>query len=169
MSNQNTQFCFNSEEKPSVSLVHQDEKFPFFLRTVFLCLLCVSTGSWFISTLFNKENNREIQSLPNPAVSIQNKISLNPFLIRLKTKQGFQLTKVTVALQASDSQVLEEIQQSDNQVRDHLIFILSNQNTSTFNDLKKRQLLEQEIVTQLNLFLGKGEIQKIEITDTSVH
>ena len=101
-----------------------------------------------------------------PSALLTNTIALNPFVIRLNTEQGFQLTKMEVALQANNSRVLEEIQNSINQVKDHLIFILSNKNTSVFNDIKKRQTLEQEIITQLNLFLVQGEIEKIQLTET---
>ena len=168
MSNQNTQFCFNAEEKSSVSLTYQDDRFPFFLKTIFICVLCFSIGSWFLSSVFNKEtqSHRTIQSTRDPSALPQNTIALNPFVIRLKTKQGFQLTKMEVALQVNDSQVLAEVQNSINQVKDHLVFILSNQNISIFTDLKQRQVLEQEIITQLNLFLVQGEIKKIQLTDT---
>ena len=168
MSDKNNSFCFNKEEKAGVSLVYQDEKFSFFLKAVVLCFLCVGTGSWLTSHISNKKSHREIQSVRNPSTAIQT-TALNPLLIRLKTEKGFQLTKLAIAFEANDSKVLKEISQSRQQVRDHLVFILSNQNTSVFEDVKQRQQLEEEIVSQLNLFLVTGEIQKINITDTTLY
>ena len=162
MSDQNTQFCFTPEEKPYCA--RKEERFSLFLKATVLCVLCVGFGVWFTSNkpTRNITSDREIQSVKDPAL-IWEVVDLEPFFVLLKSEQGTQLTKVEVSLQVSDTKVSEEIQNSIHQIKDHLVFILSNQNASIFDDIQKRQGLEQEIVTQLNVFLVSGSIENVQL------
>lgn len=165
MSDRDAQFCFVSEEPPFIgSKRESEERFPFFLKTVCLCVLCSGVGVWFISKQSIKKwkSNRMVQSRQISSVPAQ-KVNLDPFFVLLKSGKGVQLTKVEVVLQMNHSSVLHEVQKSLNKVRDHLVFILSNQDVSVFSDSEKRQLLEREIVTQLNLFLIAGKIGNVQL------
>ena len=169
MSNQNAQFCFVPEEQPSIGSDREsEEKFPFFLRMVCLCVLCLGPGVWFVSNRFNKnlESNRTIQSRQISSVSTQQAVDLDIFFVFLKSGTGVQLTKVEVVLQVNHSEVLKEIQTSLSKIRDHLVFILSKKDVSVFSDLEKRQFLEKEIVAQLNLFLIAGKIENVQLKET---
>ena len=168
LSDQNTQFGFVPEEKPFIGSHHENKTFFFCLKAICLCVVCVGIGSWFVSNQSseNVKSGRTIQSLQDPSASIQKVVYMNSFLVFLKSEKGFQLTKMEVILQVNHSQVLDEIQKSSNKVKDHLIFILSYKNTSVFTNLQERQSLEQEIITQLNLFLVAGRIENIQLTET---
>ncbi|MCY4321511.1 MAG: flagellar basal body-associated FliL family protein, partial [Bdellovibrionaceae bacterium] len=74
-----------------------------------------------------------------------------------------RLTKLRVSLQVTDVEVSEEIQKSIHKIKDHLIFILSSKDIAVFDDLQKRQILEEEIVTQLNLFLVNGSVEGVQL------
>ena len=168
MSDQDNQFCFVPEEKPSVNLDHEnEERFPFFFRIVCLCVLGLGIGIWFVSNQFGKNlaSNRTIQSIPPSSDSTLETINLEPFFVLLKSERGARLTKVEVDFQVDHSQVLDEIQDSINKIRDHLVFILSNQDVSVFSNLERRQFLEKEIATQLNVFLVAGKIENVQLRE----
>ncbi len=169
MSDQENQFCFVPEEKPSVNLDSRNgEKFSFFLRVVCLCVLCLGVGVWFASKRFDRDisSSRTIQSIPPSSDSTAEMINLEPFFVLLKSEEGTQLTKVEVNLQVDHSQVSNEIQESINKIRDHLVFILSNRDVSVFSDLESRRFLEEEIANQLNLFLVAGKIENVQLKET---
>ena len=173
MSHQNEQFCFTPEEKPFSS--YERENFAFCLKAVGVFALCVNAGLWLMSgpreSLEKEgrlENAREVQSVPEdiPTPAEHETVDLHSFFVRLQSEQGFQLTKVKVVLQVENSRVLNEIQTSLQQVRDHLIFILSKQSVSAFADEQARRPLEQEIVRQLNQFLTAGKVKNVYLTET---
>ena len=163
MSDQNPRFGFTPEDPPS-STGGVEERFPFFLQALCLCALCLVVlmwPAWHKPSRRNLSSARDIQNLP----AVQEAVSLEPFLALLKSKSGpGRLTKIEVDLQAEDPLVLQEVQRSRHKVRDHLIFILSEENVSVFNDPEKRLALEQEIISQLNLFLTAGKISGLRLT-----
>ena len=164
---QNTQFHFSQEEKDSVSSVYEDEKFFFFLKIFCIGTVILGTGFWLIEDQINyKKAQRTIQSLNPPSFSSQEMIGIEPFVVRFKTQEGFQLTRIDVAFQVSNVQVSQEIQEAARKITDHLIFILSDKDISMFSDAEKLQLLENEITTQLNLFLVAGKIETVELKGT---
>ena len=162
MSDQNTQFSFTPEEKPQYT--HIEEPFSLFLKVIVLCVLCVGAGIWFTSNQMTGYVNsgREIQSLKEPA-SAWVVVDLEPLFVLLKSEQGTRLTKIAVSLQVNDIQVSEEIQKSISNIKDHLIFILSHQSSSIFDDIQERRALEKQIVTQLNLFLVSGRVEDVQL------
>ena len=164
---QNTQFNFLQEEKDSVSSVYEDEKFFFFLKIFCIGVVVLGTGFWFIEDQVNHKNTqRTIQSLKPSIFSSQEMIGIEPFVVRFKTQEGFQLTRIDVSFQVSSTQVSQEIQKASRKMTDHLIFILSDKDISMFSDAEKLQLLENEIATQLNLFLVAGKIETVELKRT---
>ena len=162
LSNQDVQLCFIPEEKPYCD--QAEEKFSVFFITVVLCVLCVGSGIWFLSDRSTRDisSDREVQSM-EPSLLAWEAIDLEPFFVLLKSEKEARLTKLKVSLQITDGQVSEEIQKSIHKIKDHLIFILSSQDVTVFDDLQKRRILEQEIVTQLNLFLVNGSIEGVQL------
>ena len=163
MSNQDTQLCFIPEEKPYSG--REEEKFSFFFIMVVLCVLCVGSGIWFLSdreSIRNISSDREIQSV-SPPLPAWERVDLKPFFVLLKSEKEARLTKLRVSLQVTDVEVSEEIQKSIHKIKDHLIFILSSKDIAVFDDLQKRQILEEEIVTQLNLFLVNGSVEGVQL------
>lgn len=127
----------------------------------------LGTGFWFIEDQINHEKTqRTVQSLKPPSLSSREMIGIEPFVVRFKTQEGFQLTRIDVAFQVSSSQVSQEIQEASRKIKDHLIFILSDKDISMFSDAGKLQSLENEIASQLNLFLVDGRIKTVELKGT---
>ena len=111
-----------------------------------------------------ENQNRDLQSLP-PSISLTSKaIPLEPFVLRLKTADGFRLSKIQVTLHTEPEPALkEEIENSSTAIKDHLLLILSDQNSHVFMNPKQLQQLQQEITDHLNLFLVEGKIKSLHL------
>ena len=137
--------------------------FPFLIAI----FIFTGIGCW----IFIKNNNRLITSLPQKSLSPAQKIPaevihLDPLLIRLKNPEKVQFSKVEFTFYISDSEAVSEIQQSIKQIRDHLIFILSDKDQLAFTDPDKQSELKEEIMEQLNFFLIAGRIQRVDFKQT---
>ena len=162
-----TPFNFSQEEKNSISSVYEDERFSFFLKIFCIGAFVLGTGFWFIENQVNQKNTRRtIQSVTPPSFSSQEMIGIEPFVVRFKTPENFQLTKIDVAFQVSNVRVSQEIQEAARKITDHLIFILSDKDISVLSDAEGLQSLREEVVAQLNLFLVTGKIETVELTGT---
>ena len=184
----NEPFYFITEENPIVAgSIDQNKQIRFFFMLLLAATSVLVLGAYFYtvfhSTVSNKVNHahlvssdRELATVENVAIDgqsvSQNQLSLLPIvkldslLVRLTDGQHIRLSRVDIVLHISDLNVKKEIQDSINKVRDHLIFILSAQNESVFVDTKKKAMLEQEIIHQLNLFLMTGKVKKIQLQQT---
>ena len=165
MSDENKVFDFLPEEQ---SLVQK--------HTKKIDLLLLSTkifvGIFIIILLFASTLNKQKEESNIPQVKniqltkkthITEIIPLNPLFIRIKGQNGFRLTKINMTLEVSGPQ--DEIQNSLHSIRDHLTFILSSQKDSIFSDAQKKKILKEEIIQQLNLFLSKDHIERVELNE----
>ena len=167
MSDKNRIFDFLPEEQ-SIVRTHSKKidilllSTKVFVGVIIIILLCIFT--------LNKEKN-SVPSIASKARNIQSIqktgftkiIPLNPLFIRIRGHNGFRLTKINMTLEVSGPQT--EIQNSIHSIRDHLIFILSSQKDNVFSDAEKKKSLKQEIIQQLNLFLSKDHIEKVELNE----
>ena len=127
-------------------------------------MILLGLGIWFSISSAERApaTQRQIQSIP----STLKKTALDELVVLLKNGNNFQLTKIEVSLETESSIVLEEIKQSNNQVKDHLVFILSDEDISIFSKVEELKALEKEIIAQLNLFLVTGKIKKVQLKGT---
>lgn len=137
------------------------------------CSMVLSGGLWMIFTHFTQKEGadlRAVQSVvppPPPLPPIGEAFHLSPFVVRMGTNEGSRWARVEISLQVTRSPVLEqEIQQSIEEIKDHLIFILSHKKASVFEDSEKLAHLHTEIIEQLNLFLSEGKVESVQIKET---
>ena len=90
------------------------------------------------------------------------KTSSDPFLVRVLTKDGFQLARVKVDFFTQNLQVLNEIRQETNQYKKHILFFLSQVKEEDFSTAKKKAL-QEKIKNHINSFLSYGKVQEIVI------
>ena len=132
----------------------------------------VSTGL-FLYLLFPWGIEKQIrtpQSLTPPPPPISKTFSLKPFVLRLKTADGFRLSKIQATLHITPSPALrEEIESSSATIEDHLLFILSDKPGTIWTNPKQLEVLKQEIIHHLNLFLVEGKIKTIDIQQDFLH
>ena len=168
MSEQAPLFHFVPEEKPPLAknTEHQENRLFFFNL---ICISVLSVGSVFglFSTFHPDTQTRNIQSLTPADPILPKLIDLKPFVVRLKTEEGFRLTRVQITLSVKPSQALrEEIEGSLNEIQDHLLFILSDKQSVVFQNPKQLEQLKKEIISHLNLFLVSGKIETVELKKT---
>ena len=90
-------------------------------------------------------------------------IPIDPLYIRIKDGSDFRVAKINMTLEVKGAH--EEIENSLHSIRNHLIFILSRQSDEVFKNHQKKQLLKQEIIHQINLFLSKAQVEKVELNE----
>jgi len=143
------------------------------LKQVIFLLIVVCA---FVFSGVSTNNTRQMSSLTelksdflSTSVNPTQSISLEPLLIRLKTASGFQISKMEITLHLDTLQSVQEIQQSMKQIRNHLVFILSDQDEVIFTTPYKEEKLKEDIIRQLNVFLFTGQIKKIDIQQITLN
>lgn len=167
MSDENRIFDFLPEEQSTVHthnkkidiLLLSTKIFGGVITIILLCVFILNKEKDSAPPIVSKTRN--IQSIPKTGST--EIIPLNPLFIRIKGHNGFRLTKINMTLEVRGPQ--NEVQSSIHSIRDHLIFILSSQKDNVFSDAEKKQSLKQEIIQQLNLFLSKDHIEKVELNE----
>jgi len=92
-------------------------------------------------------------------------VPLETFLVNVGGSRGRKLFKMNMELEVNNAEVQEEIEKIKPKIRDYIIIIASSK---TFNEISTREgkdALREEIKTQINLFLTKGQIAKVYFTE----
>ncbi len=90
---------------------------------------------------------------------------LEPFVVNV-TGDGYnRFLKLRVELEASDSQLKEEIDARLPQVRDALIVLLSSKQLSDITDFEGKALLKEDILERVNDLLETGKVRSILFTE----
>lgn len=92
-------------------------------------------------------------------------IPLETFLVNLAQSRGRKLAKVNMELEVSSNEVQEEIDKLKPKIRDIIILILSSKNYNQISTREGKDALRDEIKDQVNLFLTKGQIQRVYFTE----
>lgn len=92
-------------------------------------------------------------------------VPLETFLVNVSGSRGRKLVKMNMELEVSNAEVQEEVEKIKPKIRDYIIIIASSK---TFNEISTREgkdALREEIKNQINLFLTKGQINKVYFTE----
>lgn len=92
-------------------------------------------------------------------------VPLETFLVNVSGSRGRKLVKINMELELSNAEVQEEVEKIKPKIRDYIIIIASSK---TFNEISTKEgkdALRDEIKNQLNLFLTKGQINKVYFTE----
>lgn len=92
-------------------------------------------------------------------------VPLEMFLVNLSGQRGRKLAKVNMELEVSNEEVQEEIDQLKPKIRDMIIIILSSKTYAQMATKEGKETLREEIRDQVNLFLTKGQINKVYFTE----
>ena len=164
-------FHFTPESSASsVTNTEKKENRIFFYNLISLSTVSTGFFLYLLSPLGSKNQIRDIQSIPSPPTVTSQFVSLKPFVVRLKTAKGFRLSHIQVTLQTTPSPALkEEIKNSTTAIQDHLLFILSDTQSTVFMNPKQLAQLQKSITEHLNLFLVEGKITDINLEQTFLH
>lgn len=92
-------------------------------------------------------------------------VPLETFLVNLAGSRGRKLAKVNMELEVSNGEVQEEIDKLKPKIRDIIIIIVSSKTYAQISTKEGKDQLRDEIRDQVNLFLTKGQIQKVYFTE----
>ena len=85
--------------------------------------------------------------------------------MNLSGAHGRKLLKINMELEVSNSEVQEEIEKIKPKIRDYIIIILSSKSFAEVSSKAGKDALREEIKNQINLFLTKGQINKVFFTE----
>ena len=91
--------------------------------------------------------------------------SLRPFVVNLADSKGRRYLKVTMKLELSSDELLEEVKKRQPQIRDVILTLLSSKTSDEVDSMEGKFLLRQEIIKRVNSFLITGKITKIYLEE----
>lgn len=92
-------------------------------------------------------------------------IPLETFLVNLAGSRGQKLAKINMELEVNNDEVQKEIEKLKPKIRDIIIIILSSKNYAQVSSKNGKDALREEIRDQVNLFLTKGQINRVYFTE----
>ncbi len=92
-------------------------------------------------------------------------IPLETFLVNLSGSRGQKLAKINMELEVNNDEVQKEIDKLKPKIRDIIIIILSSKSYAQVATTEGKDALREEIRDQVNLFLTKGQIQRVYFTE----
>ena len=106
------------------------------------------------------EELAEIEAAKTPEPVILPVFALKPFVVNLADKKRRYL-KVTMKLELSNEELLEEIDKRRAQLRDVVLTLLSSKTASEIGTLEGKFLLRQDIIKRVNVNLVTGKVTKV--------
>lgn len=92
-------------------------------------------------------------------------VPLETFLVNVAGTRGRKLVKINMELEVSNADVQEEVEKIKPKIRDYIIIIASSKSFDELSTKEGKDALREEIRNQLNLFLTKGQINKVYFTE----
>ncbi|MBN2809571.1 MAG: flagellar basal body-associated FliL family protein [Deltaproteobacteria bacterium] len=87
--------------------------------------------------------------------------ALKPFVVNLADKKSRRYLKVTMKLELSNPELLEEVEKRQAQIRDVVLTLLSSKTADEISTMEGKFLLRQDIIKRVNVNLVTGKITKI--------
>lgn len=108
----------------------------------------------------------ELEALKNSTTESKNHlVPMETFLVNLSGTRGRKLVKINMELEVSGEGSQKEIETLKPKIRDMIIIILSSKSYSQVSDKEGKETLRSEIRNQVNLFLSKGQIERVFFTE----
>jgi flagellar FliL protein len=92
-------------------------------------------------------------------------VELKPFVVNLQDERRSRYLRIAIQLEIVGAKWEEELQKRLPQVRNRLLFLLSNKTVDEISSVDGKYRLQEEIVQHVNETLGKAIVQKTYFTD----
>ena len=89
----------------------------------------------------------------------------DPLVISIFDREKVHYLRIRITLELKDKLVLEEITKKSPQIKDSLIFVLSDYTVRELLDNQAKHLVKQTLLKTLGKLLGKGKIVDIYFTE----
>ncbi len=103
----------------------------------------------------------EIEAAKKPEPVILPVFALKPFVVNLADKKSRRYLKVTMKLELSNEDLLEEVDKRRAQLRDVVLTLLSSKTAAEISTLEGKFLLRQDIIKRVNVNLVTGKVTKV--------
>lgn len=108
-----------------------------------------------------KENQKQDEEQEKKKEFIGKIVPLETFFVNLSGTRGRKLLKVAIQFEVTNDAVQEEIEKIKPKIRDYIIIIVSSKTYSDIASKEGKDSLREEIRSQVNLFLTKGQIKEV--------
>ena len=152
----NFQYKWEASAKTAPSTLHTEKD-----HTMSVWLIIFLTSFLTLFFLGYKKNStspsvqRKMQSLY--------KIDMEPFLVRVLSKEGMVLTRVRVQFFVEDISTQSAVKEQKDQYKEQIIFFLAHVRTDDFQSTNLKKELSEKIKNHMNSFLSEGKIQHVVI------
>lgn len=92
-------------------------------------------------------------------------VPLETFLVNISGSRGRKLVKMNMELEVTNAEVQEEVEKIKPKIRDYIIIIASSKTFAEISTKEGKDALREEIKNQINLFLTKGQIERVYFTE----
>lgn len=103
----------------------------------------------------------EIEASKKPEPVILPVFALKPFVVNLADKKSRRYLKVTMKLELSNEELLDEVDKRRAQLRDVVLTLLSSKTAAEISTLEGKFLLRQDIIKRVNVNLVTGKVTKV--------
>ncbi len=136
-------------------------------------LLVVTVGLvvYFIGHNYSSNNLADAKQLDSSDKHFSSRESLGPlvkienFVVNIMDNERTRYLKAALTLEAIDKKTKEEIDQRKPQIRDAILFHVSNKKFREISDLQGKKQLRAELIHRINSLLSKGKIRRIFFTE----
>ncbi len=112
-----------------------------------------------------KGEHEQVQKEERNKEFIGKLVPLETFLVNVSGSRGRKLVKMNMELELTNAEVQEEVEKIKPKIRDYIIIIASSKTFAEISTKEGKDALRDEIKTQINLFLTKGQITKVYFTE----
>ncbi len=156
----------DAEEVEEGSEVQKKSKKGLFIIIIIVVLLLGGGGFgayWFLlrAPAPTAEELAEIEAAKKPEPVILPVFALKPFVVNLADKKSRRYLKVTMKLELSNEELLEEVDKRRAQLRDVVLTLLSSKTANEIGSMEGKFLLRQDIIKRVNVNLVTGKVTKI--------
>ncbi|MBF0104145.1 MAG: flagellar basal body-associated FliL family protein [Deltaproteobacteria bacterium] len=92
----------------------------------------------------------------------------DPFIVSIFDREKVHYLKVVLSLELASESIKEEIAVRNPQLRDAMIFVLSDFTLRELLDNQSQNLLKENLVKTVNKILGKGKVLSIYFTEFTI-
>ena len=107
------------------------------------------------------EQLAELEAAKQAEPEILPVFALKPFVVNLADTKSRRYLKVTMKLELSTEELLEEVEKRQAQIRDVILTLLSSKTAAEISTLEGKFLLRQDIIKRVNVHLVSGKITKV--------
>jgi flagellar FliL protein len=89
------------------------------------------------------------------------KYPLQPFIVSIGDKEGFRYVKITISLDLTNKDTMEEIEKRITSIRDGILTILSQKTYEQIGTEQEKDLLKQEVLRRINSLLPENGVDAV--------